>query len=84
MKEIEIIVDKNNKVDLSQVIQMKIEYESQINKLKEQINDILIGCYSVIEKEENENVEILCRKLYKYGYLQKSNGNWVLNRSYDE
>lgn len=36
-KEIEIKVDKNFKVDLSEVIQMKIEYELLINKLKEKL-----------------------------------------------
>ena len=68
----------------TQFVSRIVDLELENQKLKEQIDDILIGCYSAIESDLNDNLEILCRKLYKYGYLQKSDGNYVLNRSYDE
>ena len=49
-------------------------------ELIDKLNDILIGCYDAFESDLNDDIEILCRKLYKYGYLQKSNGNWATRR----
>ena len=70
-KEIEITVDKNNKVDLHDFIEMKIKYEVEYQEKDKEIERLTISYNDALEElEKKENIiKEVGKYIEKYDFI---------------